>query len=258
MARALAALRPAPQPSSEPRLTVPNMFGLCAALAAARGCSAPVRATGRAGDVYLLHPLLVHAATVSRAGAAPRAVLNVPHPFPSARVAKKAGAFSAVTLPVRRALGARRLIPRAVLALLLRVAVVAARASLSALPRRRGWQALAAAVLEGVAALAFAAFDAAAAASLPRCGHVFSAREWAAANEYVRLEDDGRRGVVAVAAAVATAAADVGAAVRRWLAPSAKADGFEVGGEEEERTEYVAMLEQRPLLPRAAQAAAEP
>ena len=162
MARALAALRPAPQPSSEPRLTVPNMFGLCAALAAARGCSAPVRATGRAGDVYLLHPLLVHAATVSRAGAAPRAVLNVPHPFPSARVAKKAGAFSAVTLPVRRALGARRLIPRAVLALLLRVAVVA-RAPLSALPRRRGWSA--AAVLEGVAALAFAAFDAAAAAT---------------------------------------------------------------------------------------------
>ena len=255
MARALAALRPAPQPSSEPRLTVPNMFGLCAALAAARGCSAPVRATGRAGDVYLLHPLLVHAATVSRAGAAPRAVLNVPHPFPSARVAKKAGAFSAVTLPIRRALGARRLIPHALLALLLRVAVVASRASHSALPRRRGWQALAAAVLEGVAALTFAAFDAAAAASLPRCGHVFSAREWAAANEYVRLDDDGRRGAVA---AVATAAADVGAAVRRWLAPSTKADSLGGGGDEEERTEYVAMLEQRPLLPRAAQTAAEP
>ena len=229
------------------------MFGLCAALAAARGCSAPVRATGRAGDVYLLHPLLVHAATVSRAGAAPRAVLNVPHPFPSARVAKKAGAFSAVTLPVRRALGARRLIPRAVLALLLRVAVVAARASQrAAAPPRLA--SVGGAVLEGVAALAFAAFDAAAAASLPRCGHIFSAREWAAANEYVRLDDDGRRGVAAVAAAIAKAAADVGAAVRRWLAPSSKAEAEE----EEERTEYVAMLEQRPLLPRAAQAAAEP
>ena len=81
---------------------------------------------------------------------------------------------------------------------------------------------------------------------------------WAAANEYVRLDDDGRRGAAAVVAAVATAAADVGAAVRRWLAPSTKVDGLGGGGEEEERTEYVAMLEQRPLLPRAAQAAAEP
>ena len=40
----------------------------------------------------------------------------------------------------------------------------------------------------------------------------------------------------------------------RCGAPSAKADT----GDEEERTEYVAMLEQRPLLPRAAQSAAEP
>ena len=35
-----------------------------------------VRAAGRAGDVYLLHPMLVHSASISCTGA-PRAILNL-------------------------------------------------------------------------------------------------------------------------------------------------------------------------------------
>ena len=114
-------------------------------------------------------------------------------PVPERTGGEEAGAFSAVTTPRPPRPRSTAADPRAVLALLLRVAVVAARASLSPLPRRRGWQALAAAVLEGVAALAFAAFDAAAAASLRAAVHL-QREEWAAANEYVRLDDDGRRG----------------------------------------------------------------
>ena len=169
MARALAALRPAPQPPSEPRLTVPNMFGLCAALAAARGCSAPVRAT--AAPATFAAAAARPRATVSRAGAA-RAVLNVPHPFPSARVAK---ASLLGGHPVRRALGARRLIPRAVLALPLS-ASRSSRARLSRAAARRGGSAGGGRARRRGCPLA--AFDAAAAASLPRCGHIFSAREY--------------------------------------------------------------------------------
>ena len=250
MARALAALRPAPQPSAEPRLTIAqHVWAVRRARRRARLLGAGAR-DGPRRRRLLLHPLLVHAATVSRAGAAPRAVLNVPHPFPSARVAKKAGAFSAVTLPVRRALGARRPIPRAVLALLLRVAVVAARASLSALPRRRGWQALAA-VPAKASPLSLRRFRRGGGASL-RAAVISSVR----GSGPPRMNTCGSTTTAAAGsrAAAATAAADVGAAVRRWIAPSAKAET----GDEEERTEYVAMLEQRPLLPRAAQAAAEP
>ena len=191
MANVLAALPPSYESSGVSALTVPRMFALCAALAAAYGPSRQERAVGRVGDVYLLHPLLVHAASVSRVGAAPRCILNVPHPFASAGIQQALGAISPVTLPVRHALAGRRLCPRWLLSMLLAL-VLRCFAISRELPRRRGRDAVAARAMEAVAGLAFACLHMATRARLlvPRCCCVrlFTAREWAAANEYVRLD----------------------------------------------------------------------
>jgi aryl-alcohol dehydrogenase-like predicted oxidoreductase len=186
MARALAALLPTEAPAHH-RINVPTMFQLCSALAAAHGPKSQCRATGRSGDVYVLHPLLVHAASVSRVGAPPRCILNVPHPFPEANVKKTQGPLSSVTLPIEYAqsMHARQLCPRCLLALLRGVAIsCAARARM--LPRR-GLLAPAADALLILAAFAFTCFDKAATVAMPRIGPFFTAEEWAAANEYVRL-----------------------------------------------------------------------
>ena len=165
MARALAALRPAPQPSSKPRLTVPNMFGLCAALAA-RGCSAPVRATGRRRR--LPAPRCSSTLRPSRAPARRRCPQRAsPLPERTGGEGRSLLGGHAPHPPRPRSAAAD---PHALLALLLRVAVVAARPPERA-AARRGWR-VGAAVLEGVAAIAFALFDAAAAASLRARSHL--------------------------------------------------------------------------------------
>ena len=193
------------------------------AVRCARRRARPLGAGARHGPRRRRHTCCTRCSSTLRPSRAParrRApTLNVPHPFPSARVAKKAGAFSAVTLPVRRALGARRLIPRAPCSPSSSASRSSPRAPLSAAaaPRAAGkrWRR----PCSKASPLSPSPYSTRRRREPPRCGHIFSAREWAAANEYVRLDDDGRRGV---AAAVATAAADVGAAVRRWLAPSAE------------------------------------
>ena len=53
------------------------------------------RATGSAGDVFVLHPLLAHSS--ASASARPRHIINVPHPFSSATRAD--GSLCAVRLP---------------------------------------------------------------------------------------------------------------------------------------------------------------
>ena len=80
-----------------------------------------VRATGRAGDVYLLHPMVVHSATISCTGA-PRAILNLPLPYGQTKLAQKHGSLCGVTLPILHAVALRHRTPRALLSLLWRVA----------------------------------------------------------------------------------------------------------------------------------------
>jgi len=76
-----------------------------------------VRATGRAGDVYLLHPMVVHSATISCTGA-PRAILNLPLPYGQAKLAQKHGSLCGVTLPILHAVALRHRTPRALISLL--------------------------------------------------------------------------------------------------------------------------------------------
>ena len=81
-----------------------------------------VRATGRAGDVYLLHPLLLHSATISCTGEG-RAILNMPLPYSEAHVAKLQGSLSGVTLPILQAQALRHWTPLPLLWLLWRLAI---------------------------------------------------------------------------------------------------------------------------------------
>ena len=76
-----------------------------------------VRATGRAGDVYLLHPMLVHSASISCTGA-PRAILNLPLPYGQAKFAQKHDSLCGVTLPILHAAALRHRTPRALLRVL--------------------------------------------------------------------------------------------------------------------------------------------
>ena len=76
-----------------------------------------VRAAGRAGDVYLLHPMLVHSASISCTGA-PRAILNLPLPYGQAKLAQKHGSLCGVTLPILHAAALRHRTPRALLRVL--------------------------------------------------------------------------------------------------------------------------------------------
>ena len=88
-----------------------TMRALCAGAGASARARDVVRATGATGDVWLLHPLLVHSASVSLA-TAPRAILNIPHPLAyvpggaELRLDQKQGALSGVTLPIAHALAA--------------------------------------------------------------------------------------------------------------------------------------------------------
>ena len=64
-------------------------------------------ATGDAGDVYLCHPFLVHAAQIHR-GKAPRFLAQPPlHPSESFRLVREDGAYSPVEMAIRRALHER-------------------------------------------------------------------------------------------------------------------------------------------------------
>ena len=74
-------------------------------------------AAGRAGDVYLLHPMLVHSASISCTGA-PRAILNLPLPYGQAKLAQKHGSLCGVTLPILHAAALRHRTPRALLSVL--------------------------------------------------------------------------------------------------------------------------------------------
>jgi hypothetical protein len=76
-----------------------------------------VRAAGHAGDVYLLHPMLVHSASISCTGA-PRAILNLPLPYGPAKLAQKHGSLCGVTLPILHAAALRHRTPRALLSVL--------------------------------------------------------------------------------------------------------------------------------------------
>jgi len=81
-----------------------------------------VRATGRAGDVYLMHPMLLHTATISTTGEA-RAILNMPLPYAQANLSKLQGSLSGVTLPILQAQSLRHWTPRPLLWLLWRLAI---------------------------------------------------------------------------------------------------------------------------------------
>ena len=71
-----------------------------------------------AGDVFLLHPLLVHSPTISITGRA-RAILNIPAPYDRpTKLGQKQGALSAVTLPIQHALARRSWLPLPLLWLL--------------------------------------------------------------------------------------------------------------------------------------------
>ena len=64
-------------------------------------------AVGEVGDVYLIHPLTLHSATMS---CVPRAksIFNVPFPFLETGVASKQGALSTVVLTIEEARHAAR------------------------------------------------------------------------------------------------------------------------------------------------------
>ena len=62
-------------------LDVRGMHALCAACRAAAPAADVVAATGRAGDVYVLHPLMVHSASVAVEGSPMRCIVNAPQPW---------------------------------------------------------------------------------------------------------------------------------------------------------------------------------
>ncbi|HEY8431057.1 MAG TPA: phytanoyl-CoA dioxygenase family protein [Sandaracinaceae bacterium] len=93
IARALA-------PSGEEGLTLRELLP---AFEKTEGCPEQL-ATGEAGDVYLCHPFLVHAAQVHR-GTRPRFLAQPPLlPAEPLRLAREDGAFSPVERAIRRAL----------------------------------------------------------------------------------------------------------------------------------------------------------
>ncbi|MCW5747428.1 MAG: phytanoyl-CoA dioxygenase family protein [Alphaproteobacteria bacterium] len=66
-------------------------------------------ATGRAGDVYLCHPFLVHAASWPHRGSAPRFIAQPPlAPVEALRLHRADGAYSPVETAVRIGLGLQR------------------------------------------------------------------------------------------------------------------------------------------------------
>ncbi len=86
-----------------------NGLDLCRALDRAGRLDAPDRplalATGRAGDVYLCHPFLIHAAQPHR-GTAPRFLAQPPlDPVGRLELDRVDGAYSPVEIAVRRGLG---------------------------------------------------------------------------------------------------------------------------------------------------------
>lgn len=85
-----------------------NVFSLCAEMDAAGRLDAPDRptavATGRAGDVYLCHPFLIHAAQPHR-GTVPRFIAQPPlAPKGLLELDRPDGAYSPVEIAVRRGL----------------------------------------------------------------------------------------------------------------------------------------------------------
>jgi hypothetical protein len=86
-----------------------NFFALCAAMDAAGKLDSPDRAlalaTGRAGDVYLCHPFLIHAAQLHR-GREPRFMAQPPlMPTGLLELRREDGAYSPVERALRLALG---------------------------------------------------------------------------------------------------------------------------------------------------------
>lgn len=86
-----------------------EFFELCRAMDEAGRLNAPDRpvalATGRAGDVYLCHPFLVHAAQPHR-GSRPRIIAQPPlDPVAPLQLARADGAYSPVEAAVRLGLG---------------------------------------------------------------------------------------------------------------------------------------------------------
>ena len=81
-----------------------------------------VRATGKVGDVYLVHPLLAHCPTISCTGNF-RAILNLPIPYSQSHVAKKQGGLSGVNLPIYHAMACRPITPKPILWLLWQIGI---------------------------------------------------------------------------------------------------------------------------------------
>jgi hypothetical protein len=174
------------------------MFCLCAALAAATPASAMARATGAAGDVYICHPLLVHSASTSIVGTAPRCILNIPHPFGAARLREKQGALSAVALPIVQALGTRHLLPRPLRKAALSLAVRSGQklVQLNECDALRVRHVLIVSLLRAAACcwatICCALLRATIALAWPTCHqHYFTPEDWAATSKYVNLRGDG-------------------------------------------------------------------
>ena len=107
------------------RLSTNAIYSFCAAThtwASRFGRSETLRATGAAGDVYLLHPLLVHSGSMSCTGRA-RAILNLPCPYGQAQLGRKQGSLCGVCLPIRQAAALRHRTPRPLLWLLWALAI---------------------------------------------------------------------------------------------------------------------------------------
>lgn len=82
-----------------------SMLRLAPAMVAATDHRPVAPATGRAGDVYLCHPFLVHAAQPNH-GSAPRFLAQPPlYPAEQLRLERADGAYSPVETAIRRGLG---------------------------------------------------------------------------------------------------------------------------------------------------------
>ena len=88
-------------------LNTQRVYSLCAGHDALGGRWPATAAVGEVGDVYLIHPLTLHSATMS---CVPRAksIFNVPFPFLETGVASKQGALSTVVLTIEEARHAAR------------------------------------------------------------------------------------------------------------------------------------------------------
>ena len=88
-------------------LNTPRVYSRAPATTRSAGARPATAAASEVGDVYLIHPLTMHSATMS---CFPRAksIFNVPFPFLETGVASKQGALSTVVLTIEEARHAAR------------------------------------------------------------------------------------------------------------------------------------------------------